>query len=59
MYRCGAFLGLTLGGRGLPVHVYMPVVRLDQWYPVERSLVVGFVHHTPPNITTLTFPLHV
>ena len=57
MYRCGASLGLTLRGRGLPVHVYTPVSRLDQWYPVELSQVVGFVrptkhHHTalPPNL---------
>ena len=53
MYRCGASVGLTLRGRGLPVHVYRPVSRLDQWYSVERSLVVGL--STPPKITTLPF----
>ena len=35
----------------LPVHVYTPVTWVDQWYPVEHSLVVGFInptkyHHT-------------
>ena len=40
----GASLGLTLRGRGLPVHVYTPVARLNQWYPVGHSLVVGFIH---------------
>ena len=42
----GASLGLTLRRRGLPVHVYTPVACLDQWYPVEHSLVVGFIHPT-------------
>ena len=42
----GASLGLTLRGRGLPVHVYNPVAHLDQWYPVELSLIVAFVHPT-------------
>ena len=46
MYRCGASLGLTLRGRGLPVHVDRPVTHLDQRYPVEHSLVVGFIHPT-------------
>ena len=44
MYRCGASLGLILRGRGLLVHVYTPVACVDQWYPVEHSLVVGFIH---------------
>ena len=43
----------SLRGRGLPVHVYRPVSRLDQWYSVECSLVVGL--STPPKITTLPF----
>ena len=42
----GASLGLTLRGRGLPVHVYTPVTCMDQWYPVELSLVVVVVHPT-------------
>ena len=53
-YRCGASLGLTLRGGGLPVHVYRPVSRLDQWYSVERSLVVAL--STPTKITTQPFP---
>ena len=40
----GASLGLTLRGRGLPVHVYTPVTRMDQWYSVEHSLIVDSVH---------------
>ena len=48
-------LGLTLRGRGLPVHVYNPVARLDQWYPVELSLVVAIVHPTKHHHTA--FPL--
>ena len=53
VYRCGASLGLTLRGRGLPVHVYRPVSRLDQWYPVELSLVVAVVHPTKHHHTAL------
>ena len=49
----GASLGLTLRGRGLPIHVDTPVARLDQWYPVERSLVVGFIHPTKHHHTAL------
>ena len=49
----GASLGLTIRGRGLPVHVYMPVICLDQWYPVECSLVVGFIHPTKHHHTAL------
>ena len=49
----GASLGLTIRGRGLPVHVYMPVIRLNQWYPVECSLVVGFIHPTKHHHTAL------
>ena len=49
----GASLGLTLRGRGLPVHVYNPVARLDQWYPVELSLVVAVVHPTKHHHTAL------
>ena len=49
----GAFLGLTLRGRGLPVHVDTPFARLDQWYPVEHSLVVGFIHPTKHHDTAL------
>ena len=40
----GASLGLTLRGRGLLVNVYTSVAHVDQWYPVEHSLVVGFIH---------------
>ena len=53
----GASLGLTLRGRGLPVHVYTPVTCLDQWYPVERSLVGRFIHPTKHHLTA--FRLHV
>ena len=49
----GASLGLTLRGRGLPVHVYKPVTHLDQWYPVELSLVVAVVHPTKHHHTAL------
>ena len=49
----GTSLGLTLRGRGLPVHVYNPVTRLDQWYPVELSLVVAVVHPTKHHHTAL------
>ena len=48
-------LGLTLRGRGLPVHVYNPDTCLDQWYPVELSLVVAIVHPTKHHHTA--FPL--
>ena len=46
IYRCGACLGLILRGRGLPVHVDMPVAHLDQQYPVECSLAVAVAHPT-------------
>ena len=49
----GASLGLTLRGRGLPVHVYTPAARLDQWHPVELSLVVAVVHPTKHHHTAL------
>ena len=49
----GASLGLTLRGRGLPVHVYNPVTRLDQWYPVEHSLIVAVVYPTKHHHTAL------
>ena len=49
----GASLGLILRGKGLPVHVDTPVTRLDQWYPAECSLVVGFVHPTKHHHTSL------
>ena len=49
----GASLGLTLRGRGLPVHVYNPVTRLDQWYPVEHSLLVAVVYPTKHHHTAL------
>ena len=49
----GASLGLTLRGRGLPVHVYHPVALWDQWYPVELSLVVAVVHPTKHHHTAL------
>ena len=49
----GASLGLTLRGRGLPVHVYNPAARLDQWHPVELSLVVAVVHPTKHHHTAL------
>ena len=49
----GTSLGLTLRGRGLPVHVYNLVSRLDQWYPVELFLVVSVVHPTKHHHTAL------
>ena len=49
----GASLGLTLRGRGLPVHVYNPVSCLDQWYPVELSIVVVVVHPTKHHHTAM------
>ena len=49
----GASLVLTLRGRRIPVHMYTPGARLDQWYPVERSLVVGFIHPTKHHHTAL------
>ena len=51
----GASLGLTLRGRGLPVHVYNPVIRFNQWYPVELSLIVAVVHPTKHHHTALLF----
>ena len=42
----GASLGVTFRRRSLPVNVYTPVTHSGQWYPVELSLVVGFVHAT-------------
>ena len=42
----GALLGVTLRRKGLLVHVYTPVTCLGQWYPLELSHVVGFVHTT-------------
>ena len=53
MYNSGSIIGLTLRGRGLPVHVYTPVACVDQWYPVELSLVVAVVHPTKHHHTTL------
>ena len=49
----GEFCGLTLRGRVLPVHVDTPFTHLDQRYPVERSLVVGFIHPTEHHHTAL------
>ena len=49
MYNSGNITGLTLRGRGLPVYVYSPVAHLDEWYPVELSLVVVVVHPTLPS----------
>ena len=49
--------GLTLRGRGLPVHVYTPVSCLDQWYSVKHSLVVRFVHPTNHHHTALSLHL--
>ena len=46
VHVAGASLGLTLRGRDLPLHVYTPVARVDQWYPVEHSLIVGFIYPT-------------
>ena len=48
----GTSLRLTLRGRGLPVHVYTRVACSDQWYPVEHSLVVEFIHPTKHHHTT-------
>ena len=50
----GASLGLTLRGRGLPIHVYNPVGGFDQWYPVELSLMVAVVHPTKHHHTALS-----
>ena len=49
----GASLELTLRGRGSPVHVYNPVACLDQWYPVELSLIAAVVHPTKHHQTAL------
>ena len=49
----GASLGVILRVRGLPVHVYNPATRLDQWYPLELSLVVAVVHPTKHHHTAL------
>ena len=49
----GASLGLTLRGRGLPVHEYHLVTLLDQLYPVELSLVAVVVHPTKHHHTAL------
>ena len=53
MYNSGSIIGLTLRGRGLPVHVYTPVACVDQWYPVELSLVIVVVHPTKHHHTAL------
>ena len=56
LYPCtvaGASLGLTLWGRGFPVHVYIPVTHVDQWYP-ENSLVVRFIHPTKHHHTAFS-----
>ena len=53
VYYSGSITGLTLRGRGLPVYVYSPVTHLDQWYPVELSLVVAVVHPTKYHHTAL------
>ena len=56
LYPCtvaGASLGLTLRGRGLPVHVYNPVTRFNQWYPFELSRVVAVVHPAKHHHTAL------
>ena len=53
----GASLELTLRERGLLVHVYTPATHLDQWCPVEHSLVVRFIHPTKHHLTA--FRLHV
>ena len=49
----GTSLGLTLRGRGLPVHVYNPVTHLDQLYPVKLSLTVAVVYPTKHQHTAL------
>ena len=49
----GPSLGLTLRGRGLPVHEYHLVTLLDQLYPVELSLVAVVVHPTKHHHTAL------
>ena len=46
VHVAGASLWLTLRGRGLPLHLYTPVTHVDQWYPVEHSLIVGFIYPT-------------
>ena len=48
-----ASLGVTLRGRGLLVHAYLPMASLGHWYPVELSLVVAVVHPTKHHHTAL------
>ena len=48
-----ASLGVTLRGRGLLVHAYLPMASLGHWYPVELSLVVAVVHSTKHHHTAL------
>jgi len=53
----GASLEVALRGRGLLAHVYPPVSNFVQWYPVEFSLVVVFVHTTKHPTQPLTLHL--
>ena len=46
-------VGPSLRGRGLLVQVYTPLAQVDQWYPVELSLVVVVVHPTRHHHTFL------
>ena len=52
MYSSRSITWADLRGRGLQVHVYIPVACVDQWYPVEHSLVIEFIHPTKHHHTT-------
>ena len=57
MYGSGNITWADPQRERLPVHVYTPVAHVDQWYPAERSLVVGFIYPTKHHHTALR--LHV
>ena len=46
MYGSGSITWADPQRERLPVHVYSPVARMDQWHPAESYLVVGFIHPT-------------
>lgn len=43
---CGSVIGVTLRGRGSPIHHYLPVAWLNHWYPLKISMEVGIVDST-------------
>ena len=57
MYGSGSITWADPQRERLPVHVYSPVARMDQWHPAESYLVVGFIHPTKHHLTA--FHLHV